>query len=114
MPGPLARGSGMPGPCPLPTVDRFGQPYSNTPGYTVGMSKVMISLPEQLLAEIDAEAGRRSTSRSALLAAAARRELARRDSAEVAAAIARSERRFSSAGTFEASEVVRTERDSRG
>jgi len=75
------------------------------------MSKVMVSLPEELLAEIDAEAGRRSTSRSALLATAARRELARRDSNEVAAAIARSEQRFAGAGAFEASEVVRTDRD---
>jgi len=33
------------------------------------MSKVMVSLPEELLAELDAEAKRRSITRSALLAA---------------------------------------------
>lgn len=77
------------------------------------MSKVMVSLPEELLAELDTEARRRSTSRSALLATAARRELARRDSQQVAAAIARSERRFDSAGTFEAADLVRLDRDSR-
>jgi metal-responsive CopG/Arc/MetJ family transcriptional regulator len=77
------------------------------------MSKVMISLPEDLLAQIDDEAERRSTSRSALLAAAARRELARRDSALVAAAIERSEQRFRESGAFEAAELVRTERDAR-
>ena len=77
------------------------------------MSKVMVSLSDDLLAELDAEAKRRSTSRSALLATAARRELARRDSEQVAAAIARSERRFHSAGTFEAADLVRHDRDAR-
>jgi metal-responsive CopG/Arc/MetJ family transcriptional regulator len=77
------------------------------------MSKVMISLPEDLLAQIDDEAERRSTSRSALLAAAARRELARRDSALVAAAIERSEQRFRESGAFEAADVVRADRDAR-
>jgi hypothetical protein len=77
------------------------------------MSKVMISLPADLLAAVDAEAQRRSTSRSALLAEAARRELARRDSNEVAAAIARSERRFRDAGAFDAAELVRADRDAR-
>ena len=92
-----------------PTVPRA----SNTKGYTPGMSKVMISLPEDLLAQIDDEAERRSTSRSALLAAAARRELSRRDNALVAAAIERSEQRFRESGAFEAAELVRTERDAR-
>jgi metal-responsive CopG/Arc/MetJ family transcriptional regulator len=39
------------------------------------VAKVMISLPDDLLAALDAEAARRETSRSALLQAAARREL---------------------------------------
>ena len=90
-----------------------GPLISNTHGYTWGMSKVMVSFPEELLAELDTEARRRSTSRSALLATAARRELARRDSEQVAAAIARSEQRFVSAGTFEAADLVRHDRDSR-
>ena len=77
------------------------------------MSKVMVSLPEDLLNELDAEARRRSTSRSALLAQAARRELARRDPELVAAAIARSEQRFENAGTFDAASLVRLDRDSR-
>jgi metal-responsive CopG/Arc/MetJ family transcriptional regulator len=77
------------------------------------MSKVMVSLPADLLAAIDDEARRRSMSRSALLGAAARRELARRDPAEVEAAIARSEQRFRDAGSFEASDLVRSDRDSR-
>jgi metal-responsive CopG/Arc/MetJ family transcriptional regulator len=76
------------------------------------MSKVMVSIPADLLADIDAEAARRETSRSALLAAAARRELARRDSSEVAAAISRSEQRFIAAGGFDSADLVRRDRDS--
>lgn len=85
---------------------------SNTRVYTRGMSKIMVSLPEELLADLDTEARRRSMSRSAVLAAAVRRELARRDSAQVADAIARSERRFDRSGAFEAADVVRADRDS--
>ncbi|MGL4177421.1 MAG: hypothetical protein ACRCSN_15240 [Dermatophilaceae bacterium] len=73
----------------------------------------MVSLADELLAEIDAEAKRRSTSRSALLATAARRELARRDNDVVTAAVERSERRFRSSGAFEAADLVRDTRDSR-
>ncbi|MDQ2759400.1 MAG: hypothetical protein M3Y17_02915 [Actinomycetota bacterium] len=77
------------------------------------MSKVMISIADDLLVKLDAEAARRSTSRSALLAIAARRELARRDPERVTAAIERSEQRFRDAGTFEAADLVRADRDSR-
>jgi hypothetical protein len=51
------------------------------------MAKVMISIPDRLLAELDAEVGRRKTSRSALLQSAARRELGllRRDRAALLA-----------------------------
>lgn len=77
------------------------------------MSKVMVSLADDLLSQIDAEAKRRSTSRSALLADAARRELSRRDNDLVAAAIERSEQRFRNAGAFEATDIVRSDRDSR-
>jgi metal-responsive CopG/Arc/MetJ family transcriptional regulator len=77
------------------------------------MSKVMVSLPEELLARIDEEARRRSVSRSALLAAAARRELDRRDPEALAVAIVRSEQRFARSGSFDAAELVRAERDAR-
>jgi hypothetical protein len=85
----------------------------STLGYTGPMSKVMVSLPDDLLAQLDAEVKRRSTSRSALLATAARRELARQDPADLAAAIERSERRFRDAGTFESADLVRSDRDNR-
>jgi predicted transcriptional regulator len=77
------------------------------------MSKVMVSLPDDLVKELDEEARRRSTSRSALLAAAARRELARPESGAVSEAVARSERRFRGAGSFDAADLVRRNRDSR-
>ncbi len=77
------------------------------------MSKVMVSLPADLLANIDAEAQRRSVSRSAFLATAARREIDRRDPDVVAAAIARSEERFRSAGSFDATDLIRVDRDRR-
>lgn len=77
------------------------------------MSKVMISLPDDLLRLLDEEAKKRSMSRSGLLAAAVRRELARRDPEVVQAAIARSEARFQAAGSFEAADLVRADRDDR-
>jgi metal-responsive CopG/Arc/MetJ family transcriptional regulator len=79
----------------------------------MSMSKVMVSLPDDLLAQLDAEVKRRSTSRSALLAVAARRELARPNPAELVAAIERSERRFRSAGSFESADLIRSDRDDR-
>ncbi|MHB1582369.1 MAG: ribbon-helix-helix protein, CopG family [Acidimicrobiales bacterium] len=77
------------------------------------MSKIMVSLPEELLQEIDRVARKRSMSRSALLAAAARREIARPNPSEVDDAIIRSEQRFATAGRFEAAEQVRRDRDDR-
>ena len=74
---------------------------------------MMVSIQDDLLAAIDAEAARRATSRSGLLATAARHELARSDSAQMQAAIARSEERFRSAGFFEAADLVRNDRDAR-
>jgi predicted transcriptional regulator len=85
----------------------------HTQSYNLSMSKVMVSLPDDLVRALDVEAHRRSTSRSALLAVAARRELARRDPTSVAEAIARSEERFRAAGGFDAAELVRQDRDTR-
>jgi predicted transcriptional regulator len=83
-----------------------------TCSYNDGMSKVMVSLPDELVRDLDKEARRRSTSRSALLATAARRELARRDPEAVADAVARSEKRFRDAGAFDAADLVRQDRGS--
>lgn len=77
------------------------------------MAKVMVSLPDDLLREIDQAAARRSTSRSAFLASAARRALARRDPEAMAAAVARSEERFRESGSFDSAGLVRADRDGR-
>jgi Arc/MetJ-type ribon-helix-helix transcriptional regulator len=77
------------------------------------MAKVMVSLPDDLLALIDDEVRRRQGSRSALLATAARRELDRRDPEAMWAAVERSRRRFAAAGGFDAAAVVRDQRDQR-
>lgn len=77
------------------------------------MAKITVSLPDDLLAQLDAQVNRRSTSRSALLAIAAGRELARQDMADLAAAVERSEHRFRGARSFESANLVRTERDNR-
>jgi predicted transcriptional regulator len=77
------------------------------------VSNVRVSLPDELVRELDEEARRRSVSRSALLAAAAGRELARRDPIAIADAITCSERRFRSANAFESTDLVRQDRDRR-
>ena len=61
--------------------------------------------------EYDEVARRRSMSRSALLAAAARREIARPTPSDVDHAIIGSEQRFRTAGRFEAADLVRWNRD---
>ena len=88
-------------------VDRY-RLYS---GIYSGMSKIMVSLPDDLLKRIDEEARRRSVSRSALIATAASRELSRSDPNAVAEAISRSEARFHDMGAFEAADLVRENRD---
>lgn len=74
---------------------------------------MMISLPDDVLERVDAEARRRGTSRSALLREAALRELGRPDRQVIDAAVARSRARFAGAGSFDAAAVVRADRDAR-
>lgn len=71
----------------------------------------MVSLPEDLLADLDREAARRGSSRSALLAVAARRELDQQDPAEVDAALEQARAALRGIGSFEAADLVRAERD---
>ena len=77
------------------------------------MAKVMVSLPDDVLARIDDEAERRGTTRSALLREAALRELGRPNRARLEAAVARSRSRFAAAGGFDAEALIRAERDAR-
>lgn len=71
----------------------------------------MPSLPLNLLDDLDREAARRASSRSALLALAAQRELQQSDPAEVDAALLRARAAMHAAGAFEAADLVRSERD---
>lgn len=77
------------------------------------MAKVMVSLPDDVLARIDDEAERRGTTRSALLREAALRELGRPDRTLLESAVERSRSRFSAAGRFDAASLIRAERDAR-
>lgn len=51
--------------------------FGNT-GYTHGVAKVMVSLPDDVLRAVDVEAGRRGTTRSGLLRELAEESLRRR------------------------------------
>ena len=75
------------------------------------MPKVMVSLPADLLVDVDREAVRRGTTRSALLALAARRELEQQDPRELDALLEQARAAMDAAGSFEAADLVRTERD---
>lgn len=75
------------------------------------MPKVMVSLPAELLLDLDREAARRGSSRSALLATAARRELEQQNDTELDALLDRARAALRPAGAFESADIVRAERD---
>ncbi|MGI8424392.1 MAG: ribbon-helix-helix protein, CopG family [Chloroflexota bacterium] len=77
------------------------------------VSKVMISVPDDLLDRIDRAAAQRRTSRSAFLQEAARRELGWPDPAVIDAALERARAALACASHFESGEVIRAERDAR-
>jgi predicted transcriptional regulator len=74
------------------------------------MAKVMVSLPDDLLGALDAEAKRRHTSRSAILQLGARRELGlvRRDRDAVLSELDEFSRGWG--GPFDAAQLVYAER----
>lgn len=76
-------------------------------------TKVMISLPSDLLERIDRAAAERHTTRSSFLQEAARRELGWADPAAIDAALKRARAALAKAGRFESGELVRAERDRR-
>lgn len=84
----------------------------NTRSYDVDMAKVMVSLPDDLLAEVDRAARARRSTRSALLADAARRELARRDPEVLQAIADRMQARAAKYGVPTSADV-RADRDER-
>ncbi|MGN6814928.1 MAG: ribbon-helix-helix protein, CopG family [Solirubrobacterales bacterium] len=77
------------------------------------VAKVMVSIPGELLERIDREAGERGTTRSGFLQEAARRELGWPDPARIDAALDRARAALAGAGSFEAAELIRAEREAR-
>lgn len=75
------------------------------------MAKVMISIPDDLLEQIDSETERRDTTRSGFLRNAARKELGRASPEEIDAAFERAQATFADAGPFESADVIREQRD---
>ncbi len=78
--------------------------------YTPGMAKVMISIPDDLLAELDAEAQARHTSRSALIAQAALREIRAPDAARVDELLEAAREALADTGAWSGSQLVREQR----
>lgn len=77
------------------------------------MSKVMISISDDLLERVDREASARGTTRSAFLQEAARRELGWPDPAKIDAALLRGREALAGAGGFESADLIRSERNDR-
>lgn len=73
----------------------------------------MVSLPDELLGQLDAAAKRSGTTRSGLLAAMVRRELASPTPTAVRDAVALLEECFAVVPAFEAADVLRMDRDER-
>ena len=77
------------------------------------MSKVLVSIPDDLLEHIDQAARARKTTRSRFIQEAALRELDRPEPAILDAAVARAREALSLAGPFESAELIRRDREAR-
>jgi len=77
------------------------------------MTKVLISLPDDLLDELDRAAARAGMTRSAYLQAAARAALAVPTHRRIADALERGRRAFTGVQPFESAALIRGERDER-
>jgi len=82
-------------------------------GYTACVAKVMISIPDDLLERVDRAAKQHSTSRSAFLQEAARRELGWPDGESIDAALGRGRAALAASESFESSDLIRDLRDDR-
>lgn len=76
------------------------------------MAKVMISIPDDLLSDLDAEAKARHTSRSAVIARAVRREISAPSAARTDELLAAARAALAATGAWSASQLVRDQRDS--
>ena len=77
------------------------------------MAKVLISLPNELLARIDREARSRGDTRSDFLQEAARRALGWPSKDAIAAALERGRAALAPAGAFESAELISEDRKAR-
>ena len=77
------------------------------------MSKVLITVPDDLLQRIDREARARKLTRSRFLEEAARRELGWPAADAMDAALERARKALAHAGAFESADLIRRDRDVR-
>lgn len=77
------------------------------------MAKVLISLPDDLLARIDREAVARGSNRSRFLQEAARRQLGWPSVDALGAALKRGREAMAGVGSFESADLIREQRLSR-
>ena len=83
------------------------------PAYIPDMAKVLISVPDELLARIDREVTSIGGSRSGFIQEAARRQLGWAAPEEIDGALARGRLALASAGKFESADLIRADRDRR-
>jgi Arc/MetJ-type ribon-helix-helix transcriptional regulator len=76
-------------------------------------TKVLVTMPDDLLERIDRETKSAGTTRSDFLQEAARRQLGWPDPAAIDAALERGRRALSGAGSFESAELIRAAREER-
>jgi len=76
-------------------------------------TKVLVTMPDDLLARIDRETKRAGSTRSDFLQEAARRRLGWPDRAAVDAALERGRAALADAGSFESAELIRAQREER-
>ncbi len=74
------------------------------------MAKVMISIPDELLVQLDAEAQARNMTRSGLIALATRREITAPDAARVDQLLASARKALADTGSWSAEDVVAEQR----
>ena len=77
------------------------------------MSKVLITVPDELLVRIDRAAKARKTTRSRFIEEAAQRELGWPAADSMDAAVKRAREALASAGPFEAADLIRRDREAR-
>ena len=77
------------------------------------MSKVLISVPDELLERIDRAAKARKTTRSRFIEEAAQRELGWPAADSMDAAVNRAREALASVGPFESAELIRRDREAR-